>query len=151
MRRTFGFLITLALGLLVAPFAAEAQPAGNVSRIGLLLLGSSSSFSSHLEGFRQGLRDLGWVEGQQIALEYRYTEHLDQLPELAADLVRLKADLIVTWGTPAAQAAKQATSTIPIVMASSSDAIRTGLLSNLARPGGNLTGLSALNLILEGK
>ena len=113
MRRTFGLLITLALGLLVAPFAAEAQPAGNVSRIGLLLLGSSSSFSSRLEGFRQGLRDLGWVEGQQIALQERYAENLDQLPDLAAELVRLPVALILAWGAANALAAQQATTTIP--------------------------------------
>jgi putative tryptophan/tyrosine transport system substrate-binding protein len=84
--RMIGLLITLTLGLLVAPFAAEAQPAGKVSRIGLLMLGSSSGFSSRIEVFRQGLRDLGWVEGQQIALEYRYAENLDRLPDLAAEL-----------------------------------------------------------------
>ena len=140
--RLIGLLSTLTLSLLVASLAAGAPPAGNVSRIGLLFLSSSSGVSSHIEGFRQRLRDLGWVEGQQIALEYRYTEHLDRLPELAADLVRLKADLLVTWGTPAAQAAKQATSTIPIVFVGASNAVGRGLVASLARPSGNLTGMA---------
>jgi putative ABC transport system substrate-binding protein len=143
MRRTFGLLITLALGLLVAPFAAEAQPAGNVSRIGLLLLGSSSSFSSRLEGFRQGLRDLGWVEGQQIALEERYTENLDQLPDLAAELVRLPVALILAWGAANALAAQQATTTIPIVFVGVANPIGRGLVPSLARPGGNITGIAS--------
>src|SRR5262245_42793258 len=141
--RMIGLLSTLTLSLLVASLAAVAPPAGNVSRIGLLFLSSSSGVSSHIEGFRQGLRDLGWVEGQQIALEYRYDENLDRLPELAADLVRLKADLIVTWGTPAAQAAKQATSTIPIVFVGVANPVGRGLVTSLARPGGNLTGMAS--------
>jgi putative tryptophan/tyrosine transport system substrate-binding protein len=143
MRRTFGLLITLALGLLVAPFAAEAQPAGNLSRIGLLLLGSSSSFSSRLEGFRQGLRDLGWVEGQQIALEERYAENLDQLPDLAAELVRLPVALILAWGAANALAAQQATTTIPIVFVGVANPIGRGLVPSLARPGGNITGIAS--------
>lgn len=105
--RMIGLLSTLTLSLLVASLAAVAQPAGKVSRIGLLMLSSSSGVSPHIEGFRQGLRDLGWVEGQQIALEYRSAENFDRLPELAADLVRLKADLIVTWGTPAASGGQE--------------------------------------------
>jgi putative tryptophan/tyrosine transport system substrate-binding protein len=141
--RMIGLLSTLTLSLLVASLAAGAQPAGKVSRIGLLFLGSSSGVSSHIEGFRQGLRDLGWVEGQQIALEYRYTENLDRLPELAADLVRLKADLIVTWGMPAAQAAKNATSTIPIVFVGVGNPVGWGLVASLARPSGNLTGMAS--------
>ena len=140
-RRLIVLLIALALDLLMAPLAAVAPPAGNVPRIGLLFLSSSSGVSSHIEGFRQGLRDLGWVEGQQIALEYRSTEHLDRLPELAADLVRLKADLLVTWGGAAAQAAKQATSTIPIVFVGATNPVGRGLVASLAQPSGNLTGM----------
>jgi putative tryptophan/tyrosine transport system substrate-binding protein len=139
--RMIGLLSTLTLSLLVASLAAGAQPAGKVSRLGLLFLSSSSGVSSHIEGFRQGLRDLGWVEGQQIALEYRYTENLDRLPELVADLVQLKADLIVTWGTPAAQAAKHATSTIPIVFVGVTNPVGRGLVASLAQPSGNLTGM----------
>jgi putative tryptophan/tyrosine transport system substrate-binding protein len=136
-------LITLALGLLAAPLAAEAPPARDVSRLGLLLLGSSSSFSVHLEGFRQGLRDLGWVEGQQIALEERYAEHLDQLPALAADLVRLPVALILAGGAANALAAKQATTTIPIVFVGVANPIGRGLVPNLARPGGPITGIAS--------
>ena len=143
MRCRIGLLITLTLGLLVAPLAADAQPAGKVSRLGLLLLGSSSSFSSRLEGFRQELRDLGWVEGQHIALEERYAENLDQLPDLAAELVRGKVDVIVTFGTPAPQAAQHATTTIPIVFVGVANPIGRGLVPNLARPGGNLTGIAS--------
>ena len=141
--RMIGLLSTLTLSLLVASLAAGAQPVGNVSRIGLLFLSSSSGVSSHIEGFRQGLRDLGWVEGQQIALAYRSTENLDRLPELAADLVRLKADLLVTWGGAAAQAAKHATSTIPIVFVGVTNPVGRGLVASLARPSGNLTGMGS--------
>jgi len=138
-----GLLSTLTLSLLVASLAAGAPPAGKVPRIGLLIPGSSSGFSSRLEVFQQGLRDLGWVEGQQIALEERYAENLDRLPDLAADLVRLKVDLIVTWGTPAAQAAKNATTTIPIVFAGVANPVGRGLVASLARPGGNITGMAS--------
>jgi len=138
-----GLLFTLTLGLLVAPFAAEAQPAGKVSRIGLLMLGSSSGFLSRIEVFRQGLRDLGWVEGQQIALEYRYAENLDRLPDLAAKLVRLPVALILAWGAANALAAKQATTTIPIVFVGVANPIGRGLVPSLARPGGNITGIAS--------
>jgi putative ABC transport system substrate-binding protein len=141
--RTLGLLVTLAFGLFVAPLAAEAQPAGNVSRLGLLMLGSSSSFSSRLEGFRQGLRDLGWVEGQQIALEERYAEHLDQLPDLAAELVRLPVALILAWGAANALAAKQATTTLPIVFVGVANPIGRGLVPSFARPGGHITGIAS--------
>jgi putative tryptophan/tyrosine transport system substrate-binding protein len=141
--RMIGFLIPLTLGLLVAPFAAEAQPAGHVSRIGLLMLGSAASFSSRLESFRQGLHDLGWVEGQQIALEERYAENLDQVPALAADLVRLPVTLILAWGAANALVAKQATTTIPIVFVGVANPIGRGLVPSLGRPGGNLTGMAS--------
>jgi putative tryptophan/tyrosine transport system substrate-binding protein len=140
---TIGLLVTLTLAILVAPLAAEAQPAGKVSRIGLLMLGSSSGFSSRLEGFRQGLRDLGWVEGQQIALEERYAETLDRLPDLAAELVRLPVALILAWGAANALAAKQATTTIPIVFVGVANPIGRGLVPSLARPGGNITGIAS--------
>jgi putative ABC transport system substrate-binding protein len=141
--RMIRFLITLTLGLLVAPCAAEAQPAGHVSRIGLLMLGSSANFSSRLEGFRQGLHDLGWVEGQQIALEERYAENLDQVPDLAAELVRLPVALILAWGAANALAAKQTTTTIPIVFVGVANPIGRGLVPSLARPGGNITGMAS--------
>jgi putative ABC transport system substrate-binding protein len=136
-------IVTFTLSLFVVSLAAEAQPAGKVSRIGLLISGSSSGFSSRIEVFRQGLRDLGWVEGQHIALEYRFAENLDRIPDLAADLVRGKVDVIVTWGTPAAQAAKNATSTIPIVFVGVANPIGRGVVPSLAQPGGNITGIAS--------
>jgi putative ABC transport system substrate-binding protein len=143
-----GSILALALAIFLAPLAADAQQPGNAYRIGVL----ATTYWPPFDSFRAGLRELGYVEGHNLAIEYRWAEQKTTwFPDLAADLVRLKVDVIVTWGTPAAQAVKNATSTIPIVMASSGDAIRTGLVTSLARPGGNLTELSALNLTLEGK
>ena len=131
-------------GLLTAPLAAEAQQAGRVPRIGFLSLTSPSDRPPLLDAFRQGLRELGWVEGQNIVIDYRYAEgRVDRLPDLAAELVRLKVDLIVaSAGTQAATAAKNATETIPIVMIYVRDPVGTGLIASLARPGGNVTGVS---------
>jgi putative ABC transport system substrate-binding protein len=144
-RRTF--LGALTGSLLTAPLAAEAQQPGRTPRIGVL-----ANRSPLWDAFRDGLRELGYVEGQTVALEYRWAEGNDQrLPGMAAELVKLKVDVIMTWGTPAALAAKNATRTIPIVMAASGDPVGTGLIASLARPGGNVTGLSALNPGLESK
>ena len=127
--------LLLALGL-----PAEAQQRGKVPRLGYL----GGAFSTH-PAFLQGLRDLGYVEGKNIVIESRYAEgKLERLPDLAAELVRLKVDIIVTQSTPAAQAAKKATTTIPIVMATGGDAVGSGLVASLAHPGGNITGLSTL-------
>jgi putative tryptophan/tyrosine transport system substrate-binding protein len=144
------FVGTLAGGLLAAPLAA--QQAGKVYRIGYLGT-SSPSLEQHLvEAFRQRLRELGYIEGQNITIEYRWAEgHDDRLPGQAAELVRLKADVIVTTGTPGTLAAMQATKTIPIVMTSSGDAVLAGLVASLARPGGNVTGLTLFGPELEGK
>src|SRR5262245_27258151 len=148
-----GFLVTLALSLFVAPLAATAQPRANVSRIGWL----SSSFPPSEDDrqrspFLQGLRELGWVEGQNIAMERRYAEgNADRLPALVADLVQLKVDVLVAAGSAATRAATHATRTIPIVMTNSSDPVRLGFVASLARPGGNITGLSSLNADLSGK
>src|SRR5437773_8341450 len=141
-RRTFMAMLTG--GLLTAPLAAEAQQAGRVPRIGVLSLTSSSDRPSHLDAFRQRLRELGWVEGQNIVIDYRYAEgRVDRLPDLAAELVRLKVGLIVaSAGTQAATAAKNATETIPIVMTDVRDPVGTGLIASLARPRGNVTGVS---------
>jgi ABC-type uncharacterized transport system substrate-binding protein len=104
------------------------------------------------ETFRQEMRKLGWIEGKNIAIEYRFAEQkLDRLPQLAAELVHLKVDLIVVSGTPPAVAAKKATTTIPIVMAASADPVGAGLVASLARPGGNITGLSGLAVELNTK
>src|SRR5215470_2011746 len=133
----FGALL-LALG---SP--AEAQEAKKVARIGFLVPASSLFATPLVDAFRQGLRELGWVEGQNITFDYRWAEaRPDRLSELALELVRLKVDVIVTAGEPATRAAQQATNTIPIVMASSSSPVEQGLAAGLSRPGGNVTGLS---------
>ncbi len=137
-RRTF--ISGITFGLLAAPVGAEAQPAGNVPRIGYL----GSSPAPHLvEALRQGLRDLGYVEGQNIIVEYRWSRGIiQQLPELAADLVRLNVRLIAASTNPDISAAKRATTTIPIVMVNAIDPVGAGFIASLAQPGGNLTGLA---------
>ena len=135
-------------GLLAAPRAAEAQPAGKVPRIGFL----SDSRQPWDEGFRQGLRELGYVAGHNITIEYRYGEgKFERLPGLAAELVRLNVDLVVAGGTQATSSAKQATGVIPIVMGVSADPVGNGFVASLARPGGNITGLTSLSPDLSGK
>ena len=153
---TVGFIMTLTLGLLVTPLAAAAQSAGKVPRLGVLAPGSAPGPGEPdrgLDRLRQGLRDLGYVEGQTIALEVRWDEqHPERWPDLAtADLVQMHVDIIVAGTTAAALAAKQATSTIPIVIASSGDPVGAGLVASLARPGGNITGLSLMNPEIIGK
>jgi putative ABC transport system substrate-binding protein len=146
------FVGTLASGLLAAPLTAGAQTPTKVPRIGFLSSLSSTETTGSFESFRQGLRELGYVEGQNITIEYRYAERRpERLPALAAELVRLKVDVIVTGGPPAPEAAKQATSTIPIVFALSGDPVAEGLVASLARPGGNITGLTNIAAELVGK
>ena len=136
-------LLAGAAALLVAPLAAEAQPAGKVPLIGLLGTATSSLMSSWLTAFREGLRERGYVQGQNIAIEYRWGEGKpERFPGLAAELVGLKADVIVTSGPHAIRAAQRATSVIPIVMAIVEDPVEQGFVTSLPRPGGNLTGLS---------
>jgi len=126
--------------------SVHAQQTGKVFRIGFLDNGTASGTAVLLEPFRQELNKLGWVEGKNITIEYRFAEQKNErLPELAADLVRLKVDLIVVSSPPPALAAKKATTTIPIVMATSTDPVGAGLVASLARPGGNVTGLSSLS------
>jgi putative ABC transport system substrate-binding protein len=123
--------------------SAHAQQAGKVPRIGYLGVTSPSDRPPLLDTFRQGLRELGWIEGQNIVIDYRFAEgRLDRLPDLAAELVRLNVDIIVSLGTQGVTAAKNATETIPIVMIGVRDPIGTGLIASLARPGGNVTGVS---------
>src|SRR6476620_7721135 len=145
------FLATLLGGAAAAwPLAARAQQP-KVPTIGALVIGNIDPQEFWRE-FRQGLRDLGYVEGQNIRFEFRSAEgHLDRLPELAAELVRFKVDVIVTWFTPTALAAKQATHEIPIVMAETGDPIGMGLVASLPRPGGNVTGLASVTAELAGK
>jgi putative ABC transport system substrate-binding protein len=139
----------LAGGLLAVPLAADAQQPGKIFRIGYLALNPNPHFQG---AFRQGLRDLGYVEGRNLVIEDRDAKgKLDRLPALAAELVALKVDLIVASGTPAAQATKQATRTRPIVFTAVADPITSGLVTSLARPGGNVTGLSVLAPELVGK
>jgi len=141
----------LATFFLTTASLAEAQQAGKVPRIGFLL-GSSPGPDPRVEAFRQGLRDLGYIEGKNIAIEWRYAEGKeDRLPELAAELVRLNVEIIVTDGTYVTRAAKNATKTIPIVMASDGDPVGNGFVASLARPGGNVTGLANLLAGLSGK
>jgi putative ABC transport system substrate-binding protein len=145
------FIEVVAGGLLAAPLAAEAQQAAQIARIGFLMLNLAPNL--HLrEAFRQGLRDLGYVEGRNVVIEYRDAGGKpERLPALAAELVALKVDVIVAGGTPQVLPAKQLTRTIPIVFASSADPVTDGLVTSLARPGGNVTGLSNLTSELVGK
>jgi ABC-type uncharacterized transport system substrate-binding protein len=138
--------------LLALCASAEAQQLPKIPRIGFLIGASAPSVAARLDAFRQGLRDLGYVEGKNIVIEYRYAEgKSDRLPALAAELVRLKVDIIATAGPASTRSAKQATVTIPIVMANDDDPIGSGFAASLARPGGNITGLSTLSPELSGK
>jgi len=134
-------LIALGAGALGAPFASFAQQQVKVRRIGFLGAISASGYASQMEGFRSGLRDFGYVEGKNLVVEYRWAEgQYERLPELVAELIRSKVEVIVTHGTPGTRAAKQATTTIPIVMATVADPVATGIVVSFARPGGNITG-----------
>jgi len=149
--RRIGLAVVLTLSLTLAPLAAEGQQA-RVPRLGYLGNSSPSLEEDLLAAFRQGLRELGYTEGQNIIIEYRWAKgRYDRFPDLVSDLVRTKVDAIVTAGTPGALAAKQATKAIPIVMAVSGDAVGTGLVASLARPGGNVTGSTTIVQELEGK
>lgn len=141
MKRAGPAFLIFILSILVAPLGSEAQPTGKVYRIGYLSLGSPSDGVSR--PFRDTLRQLGYVEAQNLLIESWFADaKVDQLPGLAADLVRRNVDLIVTIGTPPVQAAKEATATIPIVMAGSADPVEHGFVASLARPGGNVTGVT---------
>jgi len=140
--RRIGLAVVLTISLTLAPLAAEAQQAGKVYKIGYLSAYSAQR-SPTLNSFLQGLHDLGYVEGRDFVMEYRWAEgHQDRLPEFAVDLVRAKVDVIVTGGTPATYAAMQATKTIPIVFGSAGAVVSKGIVASLAKPGGNVTGLT---------
>jgi putative ABC transport system substrate-binding protein len=151
MRKTvFGF--ALSAMLLALSFPIEAQQPNKVARIGYLIAGTASSQSARREAFQKGLRDLGYVEGQNILIEYRYAEgKIERLPDLAAELVRLKLEVIVASPTESIRAAMNATKTIPIVMATAGDPVAAGLVLSLAHPGGNVTGSSQMSPELGGK
>ena len=145
-------ILAYALPLILATIQlAEAQQTGKIPRIGLLYA-SAVGNSARTDAFRQGLREFGFVEGKNIVIEYKYAEgNLDRYPVLAAELVRLRVDVIVTGGPAATRPTKEATSTIPIVMAQDNDPVGNGFVISLARPGGNITGLSTLGAQISGK
>jgi ABC-type uncharacterized transport system substrate-binding protein len=148
--KTVVVIVALTLSLLVAPLAAEAQPPAKVARIGCLSV-TLGPGSAQVEAFRQGLRELGYIEGHNIAIEFRAAGGIDRLPALAAELVQLPVDVLVAQGTQAAQAAKHTTTTVPIVAVGSGDFVATGLVASLAHPGGNLTGVTGMAMELGGK
>jgi putative tryptophan/tyrosine transport system substrate-binding protein len=146
-------VLSLCVMLLALRVSADAQQTGKIFRIGVLDNSTASGSAVLVEAFRQELSKLGWIEGKNFTIEYRFGENKgpERLPELAAELVRLKVDLIVTSGTPSSLAAKSATTTIPIVMAQAGDPVASGLVTSLARPGGNVTGFSNLSFELNTK
>src|SRR5438128_7882052 len=145
-------VIAVVLVLVGSAVIVEAQQPGKVWKIGVLVSTSQSLNASRDEALRQGLRELGYTEGKNITMEYRYAEgKLDRLPQLAAELVRQKVDVIVVSGTRVAVAAKEATSTIPIVIAGAGDPVRAGLISSFTRPGSNVTGVPRLSPDFIGK
>jgi putative ABC transport system substrate-binding protein len=152
MKKTGLSSILIAVTLLVVFVIAEAQQPKNTPRVGVLLALSHSAISDRLQAFREGLRELGYVEGKTIVVEYRYADgKFERLPDLATELAQLKVDVIVTGGPTATRPAKKATATIPIVMAQDTDPVGNGFVASLARPGGNITGLSNYHPDLSGK
>src|SRR5262245_16142635 len=149
--RILGLIVTLTLSALVTPFAPEAQPPAHVHRIGYLL-GTTREQDIYLETFLETMRALGYVEGQNLRMEYRGAEgHYERLPALAVELVRLPVDVLLVVSTAAALALKQATTTIPIVMMGGGDPVGSGLVASLARPGGNITGVAVMDPEVIGK
>jgi putative ABC transport system substrate-binding protein len=139
------FLLTSLTGVVAAPLVAGAQKAGKVYRIGVVGVATPVLYERQIEGLRIGLREHGYVEGRNLTIEFRWAEgRYDRLPALAAEIVRLNVDVIITHGTLGTRACKQATSTIPIVMAIAGNPVETGVVASLARPGGNITGTSFL-------
>ena len=144
------FVLGLALGVAAAPLAADAQPTGRVYRIGILESVPAAQNTANLDALRQGLRGLGYVEGRNLVIEYRSADgRAERFPDLAAELIRIKVDLIVTRGTPATQAVKNATETIPVVMATMGDPHL--LVASFAHPGSNITGVTTFSTELTGK
>jgi putative tryptophan/tyrosine transport system substrate-binding protein len=150
--RLIGLAVVLAVSLLIAPLAAVAQQAPKIPKIGYLAAATPETAAHNLEAFRQGLRELGYVEGKTVVLEVRHGEaRAERFPELARELVGLKVDVIVVATDGAIAAVKRETQTIPIVMVNSIDPVGTGFVASLARPGGNVTGLSNISAELSGK
>ncbi|KRT74322.1 MAG: hypothetical protein XU13_C0008G0010 [Candidatus Rokubacteria bacterium CSP1-6] len=150
--RAAGLVTTVAFGILLAPLATQAQQSGKVHRIGFLG-NSTAALEANLVGpFREGLRDLGYVEGRNVLIEYRWAEgKYERFPALIAELIAMKIDVIVTAGTPATLAVKKATTSVPLVMVAVGDPVGTGIVASLNRPGGNITGLTSISPELEGK
>jgi putative ABC transport system substrate-binding protein len=148
-RRDFISLISSAAA--AWPLAARAQQPAKVAHIGYLGLGPASAQSSRVEALRTGLRDLGWIEGKNIVIEFRWADNVEQLPGLAAELVRMNVDVIFAPSSTMVEPARQATKTIPIVFANHADPIGTGHVASLPRPGGNITGLSDLTTDIDAK
>jgi putative tryptophan/tyrosine transport system substrate-binding protein len=146
------FLLTSLVGAFAAPLTPEAQPAGTVHRIGFLG-NSTAALEANLVGpFREGLREYGYIEGQNIVTEYRWAEgNYERFPALIAELLARKVEAIVTAGTPASHAVKKATTSVPLVMVAVGDPVASGLVPSLTRPGGNITGLTSMGDELEGK
>jgi ABC-type uncharacterized transport system substrate-binding protein len=150
--RRIGLAVVLALSLTLAPLAADAQQAGRVSHIGLLSSASSSAGADRLLAFKQGLHAFGYEEGRNLIIEYRWAEGRDdRLPALAADLVRLQVEMIVTQGTLATLEARKASATMPVVFAVAGDPVAAGLVGSLTRPGGNVTGLAVMGSEMTAK
>jgi putative tryptophan/tyrosine transport system substrate-binding protein len=152
-RRTIEPLITLARAILVAPLIVDAQPPAKVPRIGFLgpSISGDDPRAENFRHFQEGLREFGNVEGQNRIVEWRLAEHYERYPSVAAELVRLNVDVSVVTNTPGTLAAKHATTTIPIVMVTVGDPVGTGLVASLARPGGNITGITVIHPELSGK
>src|SRR5262245_59264834 len=149
---TTGSIVALLLSMLAVPLVAAAQPVGPVHRIGWLSAGSPLGSRTNIEAFQQGLRALGYVEGQNLAIEYRYAEgQFDRLPALVAELVRVPVAVLVAGGENVARVAQHATHTLPIVVVAGVDPVEVGLIASLARPGGNITGLTLISTELGGK
>lgn len=142
-------VVVLALGILSAPLGAEAQQSGKINRIGFLRVGPPPT--TWIEDFRRGLRELGYIEGQNMTIEYGLTPSAAQLPDVAAELVSRKVDVLVASGTPSVLPARNATRTIPVVFVAAIDPVAAGVVTSLARPGGNVTGVSAVHADVTGK
>jgi putative tryptophan/tyrosine transport system substrate-binding protein len=135
------FIATIGIAAVACPLAARAQQVGRIWRVGFLGAATAAKYAKLVDAFRAGLRDFAYIEGKNLAIEFRWAEgNTARLPELAAQLVKLNIDCLVTHGTPGTAAAKKASTTVPIVMAVSGDAVATGLIKSLAQPGGNVTG-----------
>ena len=151
MRRRDFITLLSAIAAAAWPFAARAQPPRKVFRIGFLGLGTTGAWANRIEALRGGLRALGYVEGQDLVIEFRWTESIEQLPERATELVRMDVDIIFATSSTEVEAARQATNTVPIVFATHADPVGLGHVSSLPRPGGNITGLSGLGSDIAAK